>query len=216
MAHFYEHVYASLRSAMIDRDHGDKLEDSVLVDFKSAQVALKKEIPSAALLISYSMLFYPKWLNDGRGTDQGLVPVAKVVEDFVGGTENFRFPLLFNIHMGMIAVAVGVYAGLWTVKYSAILQTVMINPNMDNPLVKETQRQIKNNELTYKNARELFVQLMQQEQYKGEIMLADDYVANAAFIEDASVSVEDDANEMIQQAIEVDFSKEFKAEMEKK
>lgn len=208
MADYYNHIYTALRSSMIDRDAGDKPEDAVLIDFKSAQVALKPEIPSAALLISYSMLFYPGWLK-GADSVAGIAPAAHTIETFIGGKENYRFPLLFNIELGMIALAVGCYAGLWTVKYSTILGTVLVSPNMDNPLVIETRKRIVADNLGFSYARTVFVELMQNEEYKGNIILADDYVANATFIQDASASMDDDVEQRIQEAMQVDFSDTF-------
>lgn len=206
MAEYYKNVYTSLRSAMIDREMGDKPEEAVLIDFVSAKVALKPLIPSSALLIAYSMLYYPNWLNDGRSTDHELVPIiSRPIEDFVGGVENYRFPLLFNINMGMIAVAVGVYAKLWTVQYSRIMQTIMISPNIDHPLVKETQRQIKQERLDYTQARKVFIELMSQEEYSIDMPLADDYIANASFIQEASARV-DDSGEYAKQVQEIDPS----------
>lgn len=207
MTSYYNHVYTALRSSMIDRDMGDKEEDAVLIDFKSAIVALKPEIPSAALLISYSMLFYPNWLASGY--KENLVPVGHKVEDFVGGVENPMFPLLFNTEMAMIALAVGRQADLWDVHYSVVLGTILINPNLDNPLVKETRKRIATEQLGFPEARNLFIELMKQEEYKGNIPLADDYVANAKFIEEASVAVDTDANAMIQEAMQVDFKDTF-------
>lgn len=207
MTSYYNHVYTALRSSMIDRDMGDKEEDAVLIDFKSAIVALKPEIPSAALLISYSMLFYPNWLANGY--KENLVPVARPVEDFVGGVENTFFPLLFNTEMAMIALAVGRQADLWDVHYSVVLGTVLINPNLNNPLVKETQKRIVNDGLGFTQARDLFIELLKQEEYKGNIPLADDYVANAKFIEEASASVDSDANAKIEEAMQVDFKDTF-------
>lgn len=214
MAHFYEHIYASLRGAMIDRNHGDKLDEAVLIDFKSAQVALKKEIPSAALLIAYSMLYYPNWLNNSS-VEQGFEPSMMPIENFIGGVNNYKFPLLFNIYMGMIAAAVGNYAGLYKLKYSPILQTTVIIPNMENSLVKETQRMIKENHLTYKDARDIFIYLMQQEEYRGDIPLADDYIANATFIPDVIASKDNDDWIKTQKTIAVDFKKEFEKETRK-
>lgn len=209
MTNYYEHIYTALRSAMIDRDMGDKPEDAILVNFVSAQVALKKEIPSAALLIAYSMLYYPNWINDSDPII-GTPPVSKTVETFIGGVENPPYPLLFNIHMGMIAVAVGCYANLWTIKYSTILETILIQPNMSHPLVLKTRELIIENKLNYTHARDVFIELMQQEEYKQDIILADDYVANATFIPEDEVNVEEtDSNERIRGAIPVDLSKEF-------
>lgn len=208
MADYYNHIYTALRSSMINRDEGDKPEDAVLIDFKSAQVALKPDIPSAALLISYSMLFYPGWLKNSDPAT-GQVPVGYTIETFIGGVDNPAYPLLFNIELGMIALAVGCYAGYWTVHYSTILGTILVNPIMENPLYVETRRRIIQDNLTFANARDVFVELMQNEEYKGTVSLADDYVANAKFIQDASASIDEDANERIQQAMEVDFRKEF-------
>lgn len=214
MASYYKHVYAALRSAMIDRDMGDKEEDAVLIDFKSAQVALKPSIPSAALLIAYSMLYYPRWLNTAD-TERGLVPVGLPIEEFLGGTDNYKFPLLYNVNLGMIAVAVGCYAKLWTIQYSHILGTVMINPNMESPLVKMTHHMMKNNpELNYTHARDIFVELMQQEEFSEGIFLADDYVANAKFIAEAEATVETTADEMKEQfSKSIDLANYFKGEI---
>lgn len=211
MAHYYQSIYTALRAAMIDRDMGDKEEDAVLVNFTSAQVALKPAIPSAALLISYSMLFHPAWLRTAQ-PEKGLDPVGQTVELFIGGMDNPRFPLLFNIHMGMIATAVGVYAGLWTVKYSTILKTIILNPCMDNPLVRKTYELLKENpEITYSNARDIFIELMQQEEYAQGIFLADDFIANASFIVEAEASIDVDPKEYMEQvkSMNVDLSKEF-------
>ncbi len=194
MTDYYQNVYASLRGAMIDRDAGDKTEDAVMVDFISAKVALKEHIPSSALLIAYSMLYYPGWLDTG---DEDILPIGRPVENFAGGVENSAFPLLFNIHMTMIAVAVGIYAKLWTIQYSHVMGTILIYPNMNNPLVQETQRRIRSERLSFSHAREVFIELMQREEYALEVPLADDYIANANFIIEAEASVDmtDDVKE---------------------
>lgn len=212
MTSYYKSIYTSLRASMIDRDMGDKPEDAILIDFVSAKVALKPEIPSAALLIAYSMLYYPGWLPGGY--DKGLVPVGHTVETFVGGVENPAFPLLFNIEMAMIALAVGRYADLWTVQYSPFLQTILVNPNLNNPLVKETRKRIVEEQLTFSNARDVFIELMKQEEYKGDIPLADDYVANASFIAEAEATVDMSGDskeyERKSHSIQVDMADEFR------
>ena len=202
MTTYYKHVYSALRGAMVNRDMGDKEEDAVLVDFVSAQVALRPELPSAAVLIAYSALYYPGWLAKDN-------PSSKTVESLLGGVENPNYPLLYNVQLGMIAVAVGVYAGLWTVQHSKLLGTILITPNMDSPLVVETAKLIQGDpHLTYKEARDIFVELMQQEEYASGVVLADDYVANASFIQQASISA-DDAADYQRQTQAVDLSKEF-------
>lgn len=208
MASFYESIYTSLRSAMIDRDMGDNPEEAVVIDFVSAQVALKPEIPSAALLISYSMLFYPTWLATADPS-VGKVAIGKTVEEFMGGVNNPNFPLLFNPELTMIAVAVGIRAGFWKIHYSSVLHTILINPNMENPLVLKTREMILEHGLNFSNARDLFIELMQQEEYAADVPLADDYIANATFIPDAEASV-DSVPEYAKEAMAVDLSKEFK------
>jgi hypothetical protein len=211
MTSYYKHIYTSLRSAMIDRDMGDKEEEAVLVDFVSGQIALKPSVPSAALLVSYSMLFYPNWLNQAN-PEQNIEPVAPTIEDFLGGANNPKFPLLFNVHLGMIAAAIGVYAGLWKVQYSHVLRTILIQADMAHPLVRETYEQIKREpNLTYSNARELFIELMQQEEYAQGIYLADDFIANASFIKEAEATAESTAQEIQEmQSKSVDLSAYFK------
>lgn len=209
MTHYYQNVYTALRSAMVDRDMGDSIEDAILIDFKSAHVALKKEIPSAALLISYSMLYYPSWLSNAR-PEVKKPPLGLQIEHFIGGVDNPKYPLLFNIHMGMIALAVGCYANLWTIKYSDIIGTVLVSPNMNNPLVTKTRELIMENKLTYSDARNVFIELMQQEEYQQGVLLADDFIANATFIEQDIVTADStDPNERIQNAFQVDLSKDF-------
>jgi hypothetical protein len=157
------------------------------------------------LLISYSMLFYPNWLNTAK-PEVGKPAIGRQIENFLGGTENLFYPLLFNVHMGMIAMAVGVYAGLWKVQYSHVLNTIMINPNLESPLVLKTLDMLKANpELNYTNARDIFIELMQQEEYAQGIFLADDYVANASFIAEAEASVDGDVTEYIEKVKTVDF-----------
>lgn len=207
----YENVYTALRSALIDRDMGDKEEDAVLIDFVSAELALKPSIPSAALLISYSMLYYPNWLRDAK-PGLGKPPVGLTIEKFIGGPQNIMYPIIPNIHLSLIAVAVGVYAGFWTIKYSEILRTIIINPAMDKPIVRRTHELLKENpELTYSNARDIFIELMQEDEYAEGIPLADDYIANASFITEATAAIDKDAEEYVQQVkqMNVDLSKDF-------
>lgn len=208
MTSYYKSIYTSLRSAMIDRDMGDDPNDAVVIDFVSAQVALKPEVPSAALLISYSMLFYPNWLADADPSI-GKPPMGKTVEEFMGGVNNPGFPLLFNPELTMIATAIGIHAGLWTIHYSNVLGTVFINPNMENPLVLKTREMILENGLNFTNARDVFIELMQQEKYVGNIRLEDDYIANATFIPEAQASV-DEIPDYAKEAMSVDLSGEFK------
>lgn len=208
MTSYYKSIYTALRSAMVDRDMGDKIEEAVHVDFISAQVALKPEVPSAALLVSYSMLFYPEWLASADPS-VGKVAIGKQVEEFMGGVDNPRFPLLFNPELTMIAVAIGIHAGLWKITYSEVLGTIFINPNIENPLVLKTREMILENKLTYSNARDVFVELMQQEEYAAGINFADDYIANATFIPEAEASV-DSVPEYAKEAMSVDLSKDFK------
>lgn len=202
---YYRSVYASLRGAMIDRANGDREEDAVLVDMGAVHIALKKEIPSSALLVAYSMLYYPGWMKEGA--KGGLVPIGKRIEDFVGGIANPRFNLLFNIEMAMIAAAVGSYAGFVKLHYSPVIQTTMVNPNMESPIVLETHRLINERNLKIKDARDVFIDLMKQDDYAVNVPLADDYIANATFITENTAAIDQEYTANVQQ---VDFSGEFK------
>ena len=205
---YYKNVYMSLRASLIDRNNGDKVEDAVFVDCGIAKLALKPEVPSPALLIAYSMLYYPKWL--GTATDE-FPPVSKPIEHFIGGANNPNFRLLYNPEVAMIAAGIGAYAELWTLHYSKIQGTTMITPNMDNPLVKETHRRVISDNLTFKNAREVFIELMMDEQYASIVPLADDYIANASFIAE-NVASNDEPYPVEAQTL--DLSKEFAKEHE--
>ncbi len=179
---YYKNVYMSLRNSMINREMGDKLEDAVLIDCGEMKLALKEAVPSSALLIAYSMLYYPKWLSTGEK------PVAMPIEKFIGGVNNPHFRLLFNPYLAMIAASIGSYAGFWTLEYSKLQRTVMITPNVSNPLVAETLRRIRDEQITFAEAREVFIELMTDDTYAATVPLADDYIANASFIADQSAS----------------------------
>lgn len=204
MTKHYENVYMALRGSMIDRDMGDKTEDSVLIDMGASQIALKESIPSSAVLIAYSMLYYPQWMKEGYA--EGLNPISKKVEEFDGGVHNPNFKMFFNIQMVMIAAAVGSYAGLWTLHYSKLLHTTMITPNLDHPVVKETRRRIVEEKIGFKDARDTFIELMKNDDYAIEIPLADDYIANATFVPMATAAVDTD---YIADTQHLDLSHEF-------
>lgn len=184
---YYKNVYMSLRSSLINRDMGDKLEDAVLVDCGIAKLALKEAVPSSALLIAYSMLYYPQWLETHQ---EDIGPVSMPIEKFIGGVNNPNFRLLFNPQLAMIAAAIGSYAEFWTLNYSKIRGTTMIKPNMDNPLVKETLRRIKEDQVTFAEAREVFIELMTDDTFAAIVPLADDYIANASFIAENAASAD--------------------------
>lgn len=114
---YYKNVYMSLRSALINRDMGDKLEDAVLIDCGIAKLAVKEVIPSSALLISYSMLYYPQWLETYQ---EDIGPISLPIEKFIGGVDNPFFRLLYNPQLAMIAAAIGSYADFWTLSYSRL------------------------------------------------------------------------------------------------
>ena len=203
MTKHYENVYMALRGSMIDRDMGDKEEDAVLIDMGASHIALKKAIPSSAILIAYSMLYYPGWMKEGY--KEGLNPISKKVEEFDGGVNNPKFKMFFNIQMVMIAAAVGSYAGLWTLKYSKMLHTTMITPNLEHPVVQETRRRI-NEGSTFKDARDTFIELMKNDDYAIKIPLADDYIANAKFVPLATAAVDED---YIAETKHLDLSQQF-------
>lgn len=200
----YQTVYMALRAAMVDRKNGDLEQDAVLVNVGAVHIALKKEIPSSALLIAYSMLYYPKWLKEAKGDN--LVAVGKRIEQFVGGIENPNFNLLFNAEMAVIASAIGSYAGFLNLHYSPVLHTTMINPNMETPIVKETHRLINERNLTFADARDTFIELMKEDDYAVNVPLADDYIANATFIAEASIDADGEYTAEVEQ---VDFAAEF-------
>lgn len=207
---YYKNIYMSLRSAMIDRENGDEEADAILVNVGAVHIALKKEIPSSALLAAYSMLYYPGWLKEGA--NNGLIPIGKQIEQFVGGVDNPKFKLLFNIELAMIAAAIGSYAGFLKLHYSPVLETTMVNVNMESPIVKETHRLVNEEGLTFKDAREVFISLMKQDDYAVNVPLADDYIANATFITEKTAAVDEEYTAEVQQ---IDLSAEFEGADEK-
>lgn len=182
---YYKNVYMSLRNSMINREMGDKVEDAVLIDCGESKLALKEAVPSSALLIAYSMLYYPKWLGNKKE------PTALPIEKFIGGVNNPHYRLLFNPHLAMIAAAIGSYAGFWTLSYSKLQRTVLIKPNLDNALIAETSRRIREEQLTMSQAREVFIELMTDDTYAAVVPLADDYIANASFIAEQTVKADE-------------------------
>lgn len=200
----YQTVYMSLRGAMIDRANGDKEEDATLINLGAVHIALKKEIPSSALLIAYSMLYYPGWMQEGY--KEGLTPVGKRIEDFIGGINNPHFNLLFNPEMAMIAAAVGAYAGFINLHYSAVAGTTMVNVNTDSPIVQETRRLIVEESRRFVHARDTFIELMKNDDYAVNVPLADDYIANASFIAENEASIDGEYTAEVQH---VDLSTEF-------
>ena len=200
----YQSVYMSLRGAMIDRANGDKEEDAVLINLGAVHIALKKEIPSSALLIAYSMLYYPGWMKEGYNSK--LTPVGKRIENFIGGIDNPRFNLLFNPEMAMIAAAIGSYAGFLNLHYSSMLKTTMVNVNTDSAIVQETRRLIVEENRQFVHARDTFIELMKQDDYAVTVPLADDYIANARFITENTAAIDQEYTASVEQ---VDFSAEF-------
>lgn len=180
MSTFYQHIHTALRSALVDRDRDavQVVESARIIDFGSMQYAVKNEIPSGAALIAYSMLFYPNWLKDS--TFEYPKPLA--AREFSGGEDNKSFNLLVNPGMLMIALAVGAYAGFF-VPMNSQLGVFSVYPNHSNPLVNKTQKLIQEHQLRPEHARQVFIELMQDEEYRGTINLADDYIANTSWIE---------------------------------
>jgi hypothetical protein len=180
----YQHIYSTLRSALVDRDRDPSfiVDDCVIVGFGKDQFALRKYVPSGALLVAYSMLFYPGFLDVTERNPYWML-YARV---WLGGEQNPKYPLLPNEIMAGIAIAVGVYAGF--IKAIGMTEGVAIRPNFDHPMVKKTHELIRENGLELKDAKQTFIELMQQEEYAKDILVADDFIANP-FIAEFNVGV---------------------------
>lgn len=187
----YQHIYSTLRSALVDRDRDPSfiVDDCVIVGFGEDQFALRKYTPSGALLVAYSMLFYPQFLDIAEQRPNWLA-YAKL---WLGGEQNTKYPLLPNPVMAGIAVAVGVYAGFIRAVWTP--EGLSIRPNFDHPMVKKTHELIRENGLELKDAKQTFIELMQQEEYAKDILVADDFIANP-FIAEFDVSVDTTIEEL--------------------
>lgn len=178
----YERIYMSLRNALANED--DNLDDVVYVKFDKTSIALKKEIPSTSLLLVYSMLYYKGWLEE-------VTITPKPIDNFIGGNNNPHFKLLFKPELAVIAAAIGSYAGIFDLEYSSILGTTLITPRLGNPLVDKTVDLINNQKVGFQEAREVFIELMSDPDIGCLFPLADDYIANAKFIEENHASTGD-------------------------
>lgn len=187
----YQHIYATLRSALIDRDRDPSfiVDNAVIVGIGPNQFALRRYVPSGALLVAYSMLFYPQFLDIAEQKPDWYA-YAKL---WLGGEQNTKYPLLFNEVVGGIATAVGVYAGF--IKAAWLPEGIAIRPNFDHPMVKKTHELIRENGLELKDAKDTFVELMQLEEYAKDILVADDFIANR-FIAEFDVTVDTTIEEL--------------------
>lgn len=148
MAHTYQHVYQALRNSLVDRDRDEDivLAQSVVVKTPDGAYGMKKELPSTAYLISYSMLFLSPWLKESPLFQPKFISI----NEFAGGEENSDFPFLFNEHIVNLAVAVGVYSGLFNATKHPVSNETVLIPNYQNPLVRRTRELILEHDLTYK------------------------------------------------------------------
>ncbi len=179
----HQHVYSSLRSALIDRDRDPTFiqENGILLTIGDDAVALKKSVPSFPLFISYTMLFWPNFIQASKIHPQKAWPAV----GWIGGEANISYPVLFNETMGLIAIAIGVYAG-FIEAYRNNQGITVIRANTNSAFVLKTHERMMENDLTLADAKELFIELMQDEQCAGHLLVADDYIANK-FIEEFTV-----------------------------
>lgn len=191
-----QHIYAALRAAMVDRDRDTDHEwnNHVIVQVgPEVQFALKQEIPSGAMLISYMMLYYPGFLDRCMTQASWFVPATP----WVGGELNEKMPLFSSEILVGIAIAVGQYAGFIQVGSHPITQQVIIRANTAMPFVQRTHQLINENGLIITDARDVFIELMQDEEFRPAVPVADDYIANTSWIIEEGVSMTDDGVERI-------------------
>ncbi|WP_422661819.1 hypothetical protein ACK8P5_26040 (plasmid) [Paenibacillus sp. EC2-1] len=191
----YQHIYSVLRSAMVDRDRDITMviEDVVLIPVGKTEFALKKDVPSGALLISYMMLFYPNFIRRCADDKNWVIPALP----WLGGRRNKKMPLFEDELLVGIALAIGKYAGILEVYTHDILDQIVIRANTLCPMVIRTMELIEENNLGLDDARELFISLMQDDEYRLFVSLADDYVANTSWIIEDSISADTNVNERI-------------------
>lgn len=190
----YAHIHSVLRATLIDRqrDPQDVIDETVLVNFGVFSVALKPEIPSGAALVAYTMLFHPKLIEQ----PDRLINAT----EFVGGEANHNYSLLFDETMASMAMAVGVHLGLINVKYSEIMNRLVVSANLETPIVKRTYELVKENHLGITHAKQLLIDLLTMEEFAGTLPLADDFIANHTFIEEVIHAVDMSMEEHIEQA----------------
>jgi hypothetical protein len=185
----YQSIYAVLRAALVDRqrDTDDEIQEAVYVDIMGNEIALKKEVPSGALLLAYTMLYQSDFLS----TDPAERNKFAYLQNWLGGSANPEYPLMPSEMLLAITTAVGIYANFFHFRKSPVNQLATIAPNYDNPLVVKTAELIQENDLTYYDAKEVLIELLQDEQYNTMVPpLADDFIANHTFIQDTIITLE--------------------------
>lgn len=181
----HQHIYSTLRSALVDRDRDPSfiVDNAVIVAIGPDQFALKQAIPSGALLVAYMLLFRPGFMSAAQNNPAWFGNGHY----FLGGDANKNFPLFSNEIVASIAIAVGVYAGIIQAMPSAA--GVHIRPRFDTPMVKETLNIMTRDSVTLNDAKDLFIELMQNEEFRLTVPVADDYIANP-FIAELSLGIE--------------------------
>ncbi|MNP51604.1 hypothetical protein D3C76_1459420 [compost metagenome] len=106
---------------------------------------------------------------------------------WLGGEANPNFPIFANDVIASIAIAVGVYAGI--IQAMPTGTGVHLRPRFDTPMVKRTWEVVQANNLTLKDAKDLFITLMQDEEFRLDVPVADDFIANP-FIAEFGVGVD--------------------------
>lgn len=193
-----QHIYSALRSALVDRDRDtdEEYDNHIIVQIDDVQFALKKEVPSGALLISYMMLYYPGLLERCH-TDEKIMFIGRA---WVGGEANTKMPIFVSDMLFGIALAIGTYAGfIQTIRHPQ-LGEIMLRPNMMTPMVSRSRELIRENDLTILDARDVFIELMQDEEFRVSIPVADDYIANTSWIIESGVQMTDDGVDRIEVA----------------
>lgn len=180
----YPYIHATLRSALVDRDHDSMLvqDNAAVINVNGVGFALKPSLPSGALLVAYTMLFHSNFAEVAEMYTDKWFPAAM----WLGGEQNPHFPLFLNEQMAGIALAVACRAGL--IQAYQHPNGLLVRPDFTTRMVQRTTHEIKLNKLTIADAKELFIALMQDDEYRLSVDLADDYIANP-FIAEFEVSI---------------------------
>lgn len=181
----HQHIYSTLRSALVDRDRDPSfiVDNAVIVTIGEDQFALKQSVPSGALLVAYTMLFRPGFMETAANSPQWFGNGHY----WIGGDANPHFPIFANPTIASIAIAVGVYAGI--LQAMPTNTGVHLRPRFDTPMVSRTLELMRQNNAGLKEAKDLFIELMQDEQYRLTVPVADDFIANP-FIAEFGVGVD--------------------------
>lgn len=188
MKDYYSSVYTTLRGALVDRERDDVVnsDNEVIVPVPTSSqpvhYALKPLTPSNAYLLAYMTLYYPGWL-----TQQSLTkPTPLFYSALLGGHRNSGYPFFYDDKIGEIAIAVGIANQLYNAAPHPITDEMVLIPNYNNPIVRHAKAIQELEQVDYTHSKDILIDLLQTDELSAEwTNLADDFIGNTSFIQEA-------------------------------